>query len=67
MKQLKLIIITVIFCSCSKQRAGRTIVDYENTPRGISVQTIDSCEYVYCESVHGVSIVHKSNCKNHKK
>ena len=32
---------------------------------GISVIEIDHCEYVYCEVVYGVAIVHKANCKNH--
>lgn len=43
---------------------GETIISYENTPRGISVQVIDDCQYIYCETASGVAIVHKANCNN---
>jgi hypothetical protein len=43
---------------------GETIIPYENTPRGISVQEIDGCQYIYCETGSGVAIIHKANCNN---
>ena len=40
------------------------VVDYYDTPRGISVQVVDGCQYVYAESRNGVAITHKANCNN---
>ena len=38
------------------------LIPYKETPKGISVQIIDSCEYIYCEVTEGVTITHKQNC-----
>lgn len=38
-------------------------ISNKDIPTGISVFTIDSCEYIYCES-SGVTIIHKANCTN---
>jgi hypothetical protein len=43
---------------------GQSVIPYANTPRGISVQEIDGCQYIYAETGHGVAIVHKANCNN---
>jgi len=43
---------------------GETVVSYANTPRGISIQVIDDCQYIYCETTSGVAIIHKANCNN---
>lgn len=40
-------------------------IPYKDTPRGICVVNIDSCEYIYCEVRNGgVAITHKQNCNN---
>lgn len=72
MKTTLIIASMLILASCgpSKEEAARqgkesSGIKYYDTPRGISVQKVDGCEYVYCEVVYGVAIVHKQNCKNH--
>lgn len=42
---------------------NKATISYHDTPRGISVQIIDDCEYIYCETGSGVAITHKQNCK----
>jgi len=45
-------------------RIKKPEVSYNDTPRGISIQVIDGCQYVYAETNNGVAIVHKANCNN---
>lgn len=40
------------------------VVSYHDTPRGISVQVVDGCQYIYVETGNGVAICHKENCNN---
>jgi len=55
----------------AEERATQNVSEFPATlripskdiPTGISVFTIDSCEYIYCES-NGVTIIHKENCSN---
>lgn len=42
----------------------KPVVNYSETPRGISVQVIDNCQYIYAETGNGVAIIHKANCDN---
>lgn len=42
----------------------KPIIDFANTPKGISIQVIDGCQYIYAETTNGVAIVHKANCNN---
>lgn len=46
-------------------------VQYENVQSqhatDISILTVDSCEYVYFNRSGGKMLVHKGDCKNHKK
>jgi hypothetical protein len=72
---LVLSITLTIFSSCGEESPQRkteeqstaqpVIVSYGDTPRGISVQKIDGCEYIYAETNHGVAICHKENCSNY--
>jgi hypothetical protein len=50
----------------AEQEAKRQkpVVGYSETPRGISVQVVDGCQYVYAETRNGVAICHKANCNN---
>lgn len=78
MKILLTIIVTlllVIACTEMKENAKKydakqqklieTIkLEFDDLPYGISVQTIDGCEYVCLVSNTGSSMCHKENCKN---
>lgn len=59
-----LIIFALIGCS----RDNKVLIDKSvRAPRyTISVETIDSCEYIVLDGSSGRSIIHKQNCKNHK-
>ena len=39
---------------------------WDETPHGVSVIKIDSCEYIYSEAVYNgfMNIIHKANCSN---
>ncbi len=63
--------ILLIIPSCDEssnirsEQPSTLIVSYHDTPTGISVQKVDGCEYIYCETGHGCAITHKANCGNH--
>lgn len=66
MKKIISLSIIAVMSACNTDTAGERKSGYFELPRGISVQTVDGCEYIYCEVNQGVCIVHKQNCKNHQ-
>lgn len=68
MKPLVALLLLVMMAACAApadNTAGDKKVRYKDTPRGISIQRVDGCDYIYCETPHGVAITHKQNCSNH--
>lgn len=69
-----LIIFTVlifILSSCKEPNSNvdskpkqKAVIEYVDTPRGISVQVVNGCQYIYAESKYGLAIVHAGNCNN---
>lgn len=72
MKNLIIISVSIlILSSCKEPNTNvdtkpkqKAVVTFSETPRGISVQVVNGCQYVYVESQHGVAIVHAGNCNN---
>lgn len=73
MKQkLILSILALSLISCQKAQNKDNAVVIDKTSRintqsySISVEVVDSCEYVILDGTYGRSIIHKENCSNHK-
>jgi hypothetical protein len=59
---MKYIIIILLVTSCAKKSdIGGEIY------KGISIIKIDKCEYIIYSGHNEGNIIHKQNCKNHKK
>lgn len=56
------ILIAVLFAACQT-------VDHEPLEQsigaGITMITIDECEYIFVKRAYGAGLTHKGNCKNH--
>lgn len=66
LKMLRLIFLPFIFLfSCDQNPEVKKHIRNEMIDNNISVETIDSCEYILYASYYGASICHKENCKNH--
>ena len=72
MKKL-LILVGIILAITSCNEANDSKIASENNSRVVShkvsltieVIKIDGCDYILCDGVESVSIIHKQNCKNH--
>ena len=58
------LLLTIIFCGCSSddKRVQQDTIE-SGIGTGISVLTIDSCEYVWVKRGYGGGLSHKGNCK----
>lgn len=77
MKKLILLIVLLFAFSCerkssiqeSKKEYKNDVLSVHDGPDeiySISVEKIDSCEYVIVRRHNALSIIHKANCENHK-
>ena len=72
MKNL-LVLVGIILAITSCKKANDSVITPENNSRvikanvGLVVEVIkiDGCDYILCDGIEGVSIIHKQNCKNH--
>ena len=72
MKKL-LILVGVLLAITSCNKANDSVITPENNSRvikanvGLVVEVIkiDGCDYILCDGIESVSIIHKQNCKNH--
>ena len=58
------LLLTIIFCGCSSddKRVQQDTIE-SGIGTGISVLTIDSCEYVWVKRGYSGGLSHKGNCK----
>lgn len=63
--KIVIIVISLLFIACNnKQNASDTKeVQYGDWQDGISILTVDSCEYVWVKRGYGGGLSHKGNCK----
>ena len=72
MKNL-LVLVGIILAITSCKKANDSVITPENNSRvikanvGLVVEVIkiDGCDYILCDGIESVSIIHKQNCKNH--
>lgn len=73
MKKL-IILLIVILTSCgpsyeekiaSESKAQMNVYTEVYIPYGITVITVDSCQYITYKVSTGACVIHKQNCKNH--
>ena len=72
MKNL-LILVGILLAITSCKKANDSVITPENNSRvvrdkfGLVVEVIkiDGCDYILCDGIESVSIIHKQNCKNH--
>ena len=59
------LLVAVIFCGCGNVDSNRVQKETLESEfgAGISVMTIDSCEYVWVKRGYGGGLSHKGNCK----
>jgi hypothetical protein len=59
------LLVAVIFCGCGNVDSNRVQKETLESKfaAGISVMTIDSCEYVWVKRGYGGGLSHKGNCK----
>jgi hypothetical protein len=60
-----MLLVAIIFYGCEKvdsNRVQKEILESEFAS-GISIMTIDSCEYVWVKRGYGGGLSHKGNCK----
>lgn len=69
---LMAVFLAAIFASCQKPQLNSITKEDTNYIQVSAFSRIynvevDSCEYLVANSPDGISIIHKENCKNHKK
>ena len=72
MKKL-LILVGILLAITSCKKANDSVITPKNNSRVVShepglivgVIKIDGCDYILCNGVESVAIMHKQNCKNH--
>lgn len=73
MKSKLIILLMLSVCACCapverneepQSEKLKPTIPYNDTPHGITVITIEGCQYVYAETGSGVAICHKANCIN---
>ena len=72
MKNL-LILVGILLTITSCKKANDSVITPENNSRvikanaGLTVEVIkiEGCDYILCDGIESVSIIHKQNCKNH--
>ena len=73
MKNL-LILVGILLTITSCDKANDSVIPPKNNSRvvreefhnlTIEVIKIDGCDYILCDGIESVSIIHKQNCKNH--
>ena len=62
MKKILIITSALLFFNCAK-----TTDSEGKTYTGTSIVKIDGCEYIIYSAHNEGNIIHKQNCKNHKK
>lgn len=73
----KIYLLLIMLCSCTqmvdhnesnnntnKDTGLKPVIKYDDTPLGITIISVDNCQYIYAETRNGVAIVHKENCSN---
>lgn len=61
----------MFFIACSENKSDIKYTKHVTTNYAkesdryqIYVEIIDGCEYIICDGLYGLSIIHKANCKN---